>query len=73
MYLVKLKASYTVEGSAVISICMIIIGMCILLAFDIYRETDSYILETQIEEFDCPGTFRQIRAGKMFLEDLFEK
>lgn len=65
-----IKASLTVEGSAVISICIIVIGICILLAFTIYHESMDYMENVDMVDIDMPETFRQIRAGKKIFEEI---
>lgn len=68
-----LKASYTVEGSVIISLCIIVIGMCILLGFDIYKETIDYIETHPIESLDVVTTFREIKAGQGFFENVLNR
>lgn len=63
-----LRASYTVEGSVVISICMIIVGICIILGFNIYKETIGYVQNLNIAELDSVTLFNQITNGKILLE-----
>lgn len=63
-----LKGSYTVEGSGVIAICMIVIGMCIMLAFNIYRESEDYFINHPVKEIDCVETFKKIRAGEAVID-----
>lgn len=65
-----LRGSLTVEGSAVISICIIVIGICILLAFTIYHESMDYMENVNMVDIDMPETFRQIRAGKRIFEEI---
>lgn len=68
-----LKASYTVEGSVIISLCIIVIGMCILLGFDIYKETMEYIENHPVAEFDSVTTFREIKAGQGIIEGVLNR
>ncbi len=65
-----LKGSLTVEGAGVISISMIIIGMCILLAFSIYKESIDYLSAVTVRDIKVVESFRQIRAGKTIIEEL---
>lgn len=68
-----LKASYTVEGSVIISLCIIVIGMCILLGFDVYKETMEYIETHPITSFDAVNTFREVKAGQGVLESFLNR
>lgn len=56
------KASYTVEGSVVICICLILIGISMILAFDLYKESIEYINTIAIKEIDSVEMFRQFRV-----------
>lgn len=67
------KGSLTVEGSIVISICMIVIGLCLLLAFDIYRETIEYLQAIQMPEIDAVEKFKRFQLGKEVLEEMIWK
>ncbi len=53
----RLKASYTVEGAIIISICLIFFGIAICLAYDIFRETLDYVSYSQ-ESFDAVKAYR---------------
>lgn len=68
-----LKASYTVEGSIIISLCILVIGMCILLGFDVYKETIEYIESHPISSFDPVKTFREIKAGQAVLDNFLQR
>lgn len=68
-----LKASYTVEGSVIISLCIIVIGMCILLGFDIYKESIRYIENNPVETFDVVAAFREINAGQGVLDGVLRR
>lgn len=65
-----LKGSLTAEGAGVISISMIIIGMCILLAFSIYEESIDYLNSVTVRKMEVVECFRQIQAGKTIVEGL---
>lgn len=69
----NLKASFTVEGSVVIGICMIIIGMCIMLGFDMYKETILYIEKTEVKDMDTVDIFKKINVVEEFTEDIFDR
>ena len=53
----KLKASYTVEASVVISICFIMFGTAALLAFELFKETLDYV-SGQPDAIDAVALFR---------------
>ena len=42
-----LKASYSVEGAAIISICLMLTGSAILMGYDIYREAYEYVDDSE--------------------------
>lgn len=67
-----LKASYTVEGAGVISICMIIIGMCIMLAFSLYHESVDYLESVTVENLKSVDTFLNIQTGKELAEKILD-
>lgn len=68
-----LKASYTVEGSMVISICLIIITMCILFGFDNYKESISYIESHPIKEIDAVKIFRETEVALDILNSVLNR
>lgn len=68
-----LKASYTVESSLVISICLIVIGMCILLGFELYKDSVSYIDTHPIKDIDAVRVFREIQAGEEIVDGLVNR
>ena len=53
----RLKASYTVEGAVIISICIIFFGVAVCLAYDIFKEMLTYVSYSQ-ESFDAVKTYR---------------
>lgn len=68
-----LKASYTVESSLVISICLIVIGMCILLGFELYKDSVSYIDTHPIKDIDAVRVFREMQAGEEIVDGLVNR
>lgn len=64
----RLKGSLTVEASAVISICMIIIGTSIIFAFNLYRDSVDYINKVNVKEIDSVELFRKIRMGEAVID-----
>ncbi|MCR4567844.1 MAG: hypothetical protein K5769_07315 [Pseudobutyrivibrio sp.] len=53
----RLKASLTVEGSIVISICFIMFGMAVCLAYELFKETIDYVSYNR-DSFDAVKMFR---------------
>ena len=68
-----LKASFTVEGSFIISFCIIILMSLIMLSYRIFYDTEKYIKDQDILKYDAVKTFRAIAAGENIIEKLKEK
>lgn len=67
-----LKASYTVEGSFIISFCIIILMSLIMLSYRVFYDTEKYIRDQDILKYDAVKTFRIVAAGADMVEDLKE-
>lgn len=59
----KLKASYTVEAALIISVCFIIFGMAIGLAYELFKMTIEYVAHRD-GTFDAVTVFR-LKEGAM--------
>ncbi len=57
----RLKGSYTVEGTIIISLCFIFFGMAVAISYKQFEEIIEYVRYEE-EEFDVVNTFR-IREG----------
>lgn len=68
-----LKASFTVEGSFIISFCIIILMSLIMLSYRIFYNTEKYIKDQDILKYDAVKTFRAVAAGEIIIEKLKEK
>ncbi len=68
-----LKASYTVEGSFIISFCIIILMSLIMLSYRVFYDTEKYIRDQDILKYDAVKTFRIVAAGADMVEDLKER
>lgn len=68
-----LKASFTVEGSFIISFCIIILMSLIMLSYRIFYDTEKYIKDQDILKYDAVKTFRAVAAGENIIEKLKEK
>ena len=68
-----LKASFTVEGSFIISFCIIILMSLIMLSYRIFYDTEKYIKDQEILKYDAVKTFRAVAAGENIIEKLKEK
>ncbi|MCR5211621.1 MAG: hypothetical protein K6C41_03625 [Lachnospiraceae bacterium] len=68
-----LKASFTVEGSFIISFCIIILMSLIMLSYRIFYNTEKYIKDQGILKYDAVKTFRAVAAGENIIEKLKEK
>lgn len=66
----KMKGSYVVEGSFVISICLLIIMSALLLAFSIYGESLNHIVINTDKEIEAVKVFRLIQSGKNILNGI---
>lgn len=64
----SLKGSYTVEGSFIFGISIIIIGTTLMWGFDLYRGSVDKIENIRIEEFDATKTFRIANAGRELVD-----
>ena len=67
---IEFNASFTVEASMVVPICLFIIMDLIILGFGIYSETIDFINENPGLDFDGVSAFRWISAGKDFIDFL---
>ncbi|SCZ78849.1 hypothetical protein [Pseudobutyrivibrio xylanivorans] len=54
----RLKGSYTVEAAYVFSFCILIVGMAICIAFDLFYDALDYV-SYQPDTFDAVGLFRK--------------
>lgn len=68
-----LKASFTVEGSFIISFCIIILMSLIMLSYRIFYDTEKYIKDQDILKYDAVKTFRAVAAGENIIKKLKEK
>jgi hypothetical protein len=68
-----LKASFTVEGSFIISFCIIILMSLIMLSYRIFYDTEKYIKDQDILKYDAVKTFRAVAAGENIIEKLKEE
>lgn len=59
----KLKASYTVEAAIIISLCFILFGIAIGLAYELFKMTIVYVGQRD-GAFDAVSTFR-LKEGAM--------
>lgn len=59
-----LKASYTVEGSFVISICILLVFFTLTTAIGVYTNTYAYVMETKVDNIEAAEWFRRIAFGK---------
>ena len=57
----RLKGSMTVEGTIVISICFILFGIAVCLAYELFTETIDYVIYNR-DSFDAVKVFR-IKEG----------
>ena len=53
----KLKGSYTVEAAVIISVSFILFGMAVALAYELFKESVTYVGQAGIE-FDSVRLFR---------------
>ncbi len=67
-----LKASFTVEGSFVISFCIIILMGLLMFSYRIFYEAEKYIKDRDILKYDAVKTFRLAAAGADLVEKLKE-
>ncbi len=58
------KASYTVEGSFIFSICILLIFFTLTMAISLYQSSYVYIDGITCEEIDAAKWFRRIAFGK---------
>lgn len=68
-----LKASYTVEGSFIISFCIIILMGLMMLSYRVFYDTEKYIKDKDILKYDAVKTFRIAVGGKDMIEKLKEQ
>ncbi len=55
------KASYTVEATVVISLCMILFGAAVMVCFEVFKDTIDYVSH-EPDTFDSVSLFR-IKEG----------
>ena len=67
-----LKASFTVEGSFVISFCIIILMGLLMFSYKIFYDAEKYIKDRDILKYDAVKTFRLAAAGADLVEKLKE-
>lgn len=67
-----LKASFTVEGSFVISFCIIILMGLLMFSYRIFYDAEKYIKDRDILKYDAVKTFRLAAAGADLVEKLKE-
>jgi|GEM_PF-6829261 len=66
-----LRASYTVEGALVFSICILLLLYGIIFAFDLFHESISFVTEHPVEASENPAdSFRKAAAWEGALSDL---
>jgi hypothetical protein len=68
-----LRASYTVEGSFIISLCIIILMSLIMLSYRVFYDTEKYIKDQDILQYDAVKTFRMVDAGQNIVEKIKEQ
>ncbi len=64
------KASFTVEGSFVIGICLLVICSLILLGYDVFNQALGFVDTVKCRDYDGIRTFRLIAAGRNFTDAL---
>lgn len=67
-----LKASFVVEGSFIISFCIIILMSLMMLSYRVFYDTEQYIKDKDILKYDAVKTFRIVSAGQDIVEKLKE-
>ena len=67
-----LKASFTVEGSYIISFCIIILMGLLMFSYRIFYDAEKYINDQDIMKYDAVKTFRLVTAGADMVEKLKE-
>ena len=67
-----LKASFTVEGSFVISFCIIILMGLLMFSYRVFYDAEKYIKDRDILKYDAVKTFRLAAAGADLVEKLKE-
>ena len=61
------KASMTLEASWIFGLSFVILFFAMSASFKLYGETDSYVTDTFVKEWDAVQTFRLIQAGEEIL------
>lgn len=64
------KASLTVEGSLVISLCILVIAAVILTGYDVFSDVLSFINNVTAKDYDGIRAFRLFSAGRDFVHIL---
>ncbi|MEE3481699.1 MAG: hypothetical protein VZQ80_06895 [Lachnospiraceae bacterium] len=64
------KASFTVEGSFVIGICLLVICSLILLGYDVFNQALGFVDTVKCRDYDGIRTFRLMAAGRNFADVL---
>lgn len=58
----KLKGSYTVEATVIISVCLILFGLAVALAYELFKESINYVAQAG-ENYDAVRMFRLKEAA----------
>ena len=61
------KASYTVEASWIMSICIFLIFFTLSVFIAMYKSTYEFLMKTDADEIEAVVRFRQIALGKEVL------
>lgn len=63
-----MKASYSVEGSWIFGITMVVIYLMLAFSFELYSNVSETIENTKIEDSDSVRKFRLLQMGKSLVE-----
>ncbi len=63
----EMRASYTVEASWVMSICMFIVFASLSISIAMYKGTYGFLNRTDVKEIETVTTFRRLAFGKEVL------
>ncbi len=67
----SMKASYTVEAAFVVSFCLIILGMAILLGFEMFQGVLEYV-QGQPDVFDAVKLYRLKEGASGTMHAIFD-
>ena len=67
----KLKGSYTVEAAYIFSFCILIVGMSICIAFDMFYDAIDYV-SYEPDGFDAVRLFRTKEGGVGVIHAIFD-